>query len=258
MSALASNFRSVFRGPTLLRSALTHCKPHAPILRRALPYFTSSFTLTRFSKYNNQHFGLPSSPVLPWLHRSISSTHGSTKSTASTETQTGSPEPAQPSIEKTFAQKKDSLLAVSSIPSYPLALGVAGLIPFVSTAAAGTFYPHLFASMMEIQSAYGACILSFMGAVWWGVEMASKAPPKQGMYIASVSPALVAFTSLLVPSTGLGLLIQASGFFGLLLYDVGQWRRGVGARWYPALRIPLTAVVLLSLGWTIFLGRDYI
>ena len=65
-------------------------------------------------------------------------------------------------------------LTLGMVPRVPLALGLSGLIPFVVTGVGARFMsPDVSAWMQSTQRAYGACILSFMGAVHWGLEMAS-------------------------------------------------------------------------------------
>lgn len=46
-------------------------------------------------------------------------------------------------------------------------IGVAGLIPFVGSTVGIVMYPSATAELLHLQSAYGATILSFMGAVHW-------------------------------------------------------------------------------------------
>ncbi len=53
------------------------------------------------------------------------------------------------------------------IPLAAGTIGVAGLIPFVGSALGIIYYPSATTDLLHLQSAYGATILSFMGAVHW-------------------------------------------------------------------------------------------
>jgi len=76
----------------------------------------------------------------------------------------------------------DACIQRTRIPKAPLWLGAAGLIPFVSCSlgvvAGGIDLTPLSLPLMtpegliKLQSLYGASILSFMGAVHWGLAMA--------------------------------------------------------------------------------------
>lgn len=96
--------------------------------------------------------------------------------------------------------------------------------------------------------AYGACILSFMGGVQWGVLL-----PREDShvpffrYLVSVLPALLAFLCLLIPSRP-GLIGLIAGFLALLAYDLSTVRQGLAPRWYASLRVQLTLAVVALLG----------
>ena len=59
------------------------------------------------------------------------------------------------------------------IPKSVLLLGSAGLIPFLGTTLCAYSLPELTYLMQQIQSQYGATILSFMGGAHWGLAMAN-------------------------------------------------------------------------------------
>jgi hypothetical protein len=136
----------------------------------------------------------------------------------------------------------DSAPSETSAPKAARLLGWGGVIPFVALALASlTAAPEAAPLLLG----YGAIILSFMGAVWWGVAMArGETGPR--LYAISVLPALAAFAALLVP-VGIGLWVLVAGFAALLLFDLAQVGKGVAPLWYGALRAKLTACVLLSL-----------
>ena len=122
----------------------------------------------------------------------------------------------------------------NSIPRSALILGYAGLIPFVVISAALWFMSGIYAE--ELKNAlllYAAIILSFMGAIHWGVAMAKSDNPDARQL------------------TLIGGLAQWSilyiAFAGLCVLDSVSTKQGNMTAWYPALRVPLTVVVVLSL-----------
>jgi hypothetical protein len=148
------------------------------------------------------------------------------------------------------------------IPAAPLALGLAGLIPFVwgaltllvpalqswGTSALGPRFVGPY-----VQLFYGSVILSFMSGVLWGyATRASGRLQSAACYALSVIPALWAFfmTGGGPVSAGLNLIW---GFLGLLLLDMmfSLWR--MTPAWWVRLRVLLTAIVVLSLSIGVFL-----
>jgi len=126
------------------------------------------------------------------------------------------------------------------------ALGYAGLMPFV-VFSIGCWIPLPYIDNVPyILITYGAVILSFMGAVHWGVAMASKDQQRGSYIIASVIPALIAWLALLLPhSLALGLLL--AGFIGLYGYDRSVEKVQELPGWYIPMRTRLTVIVSLCL-----------
>ncbi|MFM7066615.1 MAG: DUF3429 domain-containing protein [Gammaproteobacteria bacterium] len=128
-------------------------------------------------------------------------------------------------------------------------LGYGGLLPFLAGAIA--VVTHQGAWAMPALLAYGACILSFLGAVHWGWVMGPAAANPGGLPVArtlalGVLPSLVGWGALLLPpQTGLGLLI--CGFAGWYLVENRVLGERVLGRGYLALRQRLTAGVLACL-----------
>ncbi|CAG8654654.1 5175_t:CDS:2, partial [Paraglomus occultum] len=70
---------------------------------------------------------------------------------------------------KTFAR------TFKEIPRPAAIFGFAGTLPYIATSAASAHYassPEMLAVIEPVQVGYGACVLSFIGAVHWGMEMA--------------------------------------------------------------------------------------
>jgi hypothetical protein len=126
------------------------------------------------------------------------------------------------------------------------ALGYAGLIPFV-VFGIGCWIPLPYVvNAPYILIAYGAIILSFMGAVHWGAAMASTDQQRGRYFIASVMPALLAWPALLLPHT-LALVILLAGFIGLYVYDRSVEKAQGFPGWYIPIRTRLTVIVSLCL-----------
>jgi len=126
------------------------------------------------------------------------------------------------------------------------ALGYAGLIPFV-VFSIGCWIPLPYVTNAPyILITYGAVILSFMGAVHWGVAMANKDQQQGKFFISSVLPALIAWTALLLAQP-LALVILLAGFIWLYTYDRSVEKAQALPGWYIPMRTRLTAVVVLCL-----------
>lgn len=137
-----------------------------------------------------------------------------------------------------------------TIPTAALVLGTAGLLPFVALALAPLWSIEPFGRPpLGILAVYAAVVLSFMGAVHWGLAMAEFGGPRATTwgYIASVIPALVGWFALSFFPLAIALRIIAATYVGLLLYDIRAARLGRAPQWYARLRPPLTVVVATSL-----------
>lgn len=133
-----------------------------------------------------------------------------------------------------------------SVPPAAKWLGYAGAIPFVAGAlaclpAAAPLRPLGLALLLD----YGAIILSFMGGVHWGAALLRN-DNDAGTLGRSVVPALIALPAPLAGGRA-GLILLAAGFGGLHFYDEWETQAGRVPQWYPLLRRPLTAIVVLSL-----------
>ena len=143
----------------------------------------------------------------------------------------------------------EDLRELKRSPVPALTLGLAGLIPFAAAptlmAQQGVFMPEI----AHAQLAYGATILSFLGGVRWGflVPPEGEITPTWLQYSWSVTPSLIAWVGLLMPTTpglvtcmgGLGV----AGYLDLIQYGYPSWFKG--------LRFVLTTVALLSLWSTL-------
>ncbi len=133
----------------------------------------------------------------------------------------------------------------AKIPILPLLLGYAGLIPFI-VSACGIWLASTGMAVVLNQAllSYAACILAFMGAIHWGYAMRSNADSWQlGL---SVLPSLFAWLALNLPLPW-AYAILTINFILLCIFDGVASRSGLLPWWYPSLRVPLTAIVVMSL-----------
>jgi len=118
----------------------------------------------------------------------------------------------------------------SPLPRPALWLGIAGLLPFLAAAVLCWTAPEEWRGIaLYALAAYGAVILSFLGAVHWGLALrapaaeAWAAAPRLGL---GVVPSLVAWAGLLMPA-GPGMLLIALGLLATAGVESVAARRGL-------------------------------
>ena len=128
-------------------------------------------------------------------------------------------------------------------------LGYGGLLPFLALMPASLLDDHHAAFWANALIAYGAIILSFVGALHWGLAMSlpELSERQRATWFAwSVVPALLAWPALLLaPPLAMPLLVL--GFLAHCVQDrrlAGQARL---ADWYLPLRLRLTSVAVVCL-----------
>lgn len=124
-------------------------------------------------------------------------------------------------------------------------LGLSGLLPFVAAALALLLAPdHWSGFARGALIAYGAVILSFLGAVHWGLALrapATEAWATPWRLVLGVVPSLIAWAAMLLfeaPS----LLLLAGGILGTAAVE--QWATGRG----------LVPAFYMRLRWVLSLG----
>lgn len=127
-------------------------------------------------------------------------------------------------------------------------LGYGGLIPFVIFSIGswidlpGVTQAH----SVQILIAYGAIILSFMGAIHWGLAMAHDNENRSQPFIISIIPALTAWLALLMTNRW-ALIVLLIAFIVLYIYDRAAEKPQRLPAWYLPMRMRLTIVVALCL-----------
>ena len=125
-------------------------------------------------------------------------------------------------------------------------LGYGGLLPFIILAAATMMGLQMpFAPAHALLIGYGAVILSFVGALHWGVQLSAQ-NAKPAAFIWSVVPALIGWVALMLPAKAAALCLIA----GLVMcwgYDMRLIRKKEWPSFMGALRTILTAIACLCL-----------
>ena len=124
-------------------------------------------------------------------------------------------------------------------------LGYSGAVPFVflglvSWLAKGALKTNVLFALL----AYGATILSFLGAIHWGLALRDAEAPPASLLAWGVIPSLLAWVALMVGSiTGLWLIVI--GLWICFAVDLRVYPR-FGLRQWLGMRLALTAVASLA------------
>jgi len=160
--------------------------------------------------------------------------------------------------------------ALDTVPRDPYMLGLAGTLPYLGTSIATVFLSwnlntelpttsnalnsillshdkaaELLHMLEPIQIGYGAVLVSFLGAIHWGLEFAEKSPAKERTrfrYAVGVLAPMVAWPTIFLPIEG-ALTAQFLAFTGLYFADSRATTRGWAPAWYGPYRWVLTAIV---------------
>ena len=125
-------------------------------------------------------------------------------------------------------------------------LGYAGLVPFVVFSAGTWMTLPVLEDAHTVLMAYAAIILSFMGAIHWGLAMSQNSGHANMQLGASVVPALVGWLALLIPML-YGYVLLALSFIVLCIADKLASDHGLVSSWYLPMRVKLTTVVVACL-----------
>ena len=135
-------------------------------------------------------------------------------------------------------------------PPAATVLVVLGIVPFVAGALGFWLLPPEWAAhALDAQVFYAVPVLSFLGAVHWGVALV-EGPDGDRLWVRlgwGVVPALIGWLAALM-TAGPALIVLMAGFGAAYLVDLRARDRGDLPAWYLGLRRRATALVLLSLG----------
>lgn len=171
--------------------------------------------------------------------------------------------------------------SLANAPKEPYWIGLAGTLPYLGTSVSTVYLAwalnatrpasstlannllispetasHLLATLEPIQLGYGAVIISFLGAVHWGLEYAEKVPDHNRTrfrYGIGVMAPIVAWPTLFMP-VEFALTSQFAAFVGLYFVDARASVRGWAPAWYSTYRFALTAVVGVAIAVSL-IGR---
>ena len=128
-------------------------------------------------------------------------------------------------------------------------LGYGGLIPFLALLPASLLDPHHGVVWSDALYGYGAIILSFVGALHWGLAMTLpdlSERQRSALFAWSVVPALLAWPAFLFsPAFAAPLLVF--GFIAHYLQDRRLARLAALPDWYLPLRLRLSSVAVICL-----------
>ncbi|MCB1942722.1 MAG: DUF3429 domain-containing protein [Candidatus Accumulibacter sp.] len=135
------------------------------------------------------------------------------------------------------------------IPRSVVWLGYGGLLPFLVLAPASLFDPHHATIWSDALFAYGALILTFVGALHWGFAMTLtdlSASQRTWCFVWSVVPTLIAWSALLFSPMPASVLL-VTGFLAHYWQDRFLIAASHLPAWYLPLRFRLTSVACLCL-----------
>ncbi|KAF7561198.1 hypothetical protein G7046_g2959 [Stylonectria norvegica] len=163
---------------------------------------------------------------------------------------------------------------LADVPRESRILGLAGTLPYLATSVStvflswnlnrdwpsyNAFYDAIFVNhdtarylldiLEPIQLGYGAVIISFLGAIHWGLEYAEKSPlPERTRfrYGMGLGASIVAWPTLFMP-VEYALTTQFAAFTALYFADTRAATKGWAPYWYGTYRFLLTAMVGLAI-----------
>ena len=153
-------------------------------------------------------------------------------------------------------QRSQPLPGAIAPPTPVVWLGYGGLLPFVLLTLGVLLDPVHGPLWRDSQLAYGALILSFVGALHWAFAMTLPeldADQRVVRFIWSVVPALLAWTALLLPPMLAATLLMA-GFAVHYLQDRRLESVSNLPNWYLPMRLRLSSVACICLAISGFLG----
>ncbi|CAG7563191.1 unnamed protein product [Fusarium equiseti] len=162
----------------------------------------------------------------------------------------------------------------TDVPRESRILGLAGTLPYLGTSLSTVFLAwdlnkaiptgnafydaimvdhetakHYLSLLEPLQLGYGAVIISFLGAIHWGLEYAEKQPLHERTrfrYGMGLAASVVAWPTVMLP-VEYALTTQFMAFVALYFADSRAATKGWAPRWYGSYRFLLTAMVGLAI-----------
>ncbi|KAG9241078.1 hypothetical protein BJ878DRAFT_522589 [Calycina marina] len=170
-------------------------------------------------------------------------------------------------LRQDFETIKDTF-ALTEVPRESLYIGAAGVLPYAATSLSTVFLAseikHIHSTgqgwifsadtahqlldwITPIQIGYGAVILSFLGAIHWGLEYAGYGGcHSYRRYLYGVVPTAVAWPTMFMP-VEYALITQFTAFTFMYFADARAAVRGWAPPWYSTYRFVLTFLVGASI-----------
>ncbi len=145
------------------------------------------------------------------------------------------------------------LVSKRRLPILAALLGLGGLVPFLACGFGAVWVqqPLSAARLLAALITYGAVILSFLGAVHWGLVLGDEVGlADRARLTFGVLPSLIGWVALLVfleDQAEIALAILVAGFLGVIAIEQRADRAGLISRGYLVLRWILSMVVVLVL-----------
>ncbi|OJJ02741.1 hypothetical protein ASPVEDRAFT_169641 [Aspergillus versicolor CBS 583.65] len=248
---------------------------------------SSNYSVARSSLVNNvfkaQLTSSARSPARPSVSSSLALATRKPVSTSLVRYASTSPNKSDEDVDVMAGIKGDAKVikqtfSLGDVPKDALYLGIAGVVPYLATSLETVYLAYeinhanatgdglifsgqsaeLALHMLEtVQVGYGAVILSFLGAVHWGLEWAGYGG-RTGYrrYAAGVIAPAVAWPTLLLPIEH-ALITQFLAFTFLYYNDARASVKGLAPHWYSMYRFVLTFIVGASIVATL-VGREQI
>lgn len=140
-------------------------------------------------------------------------------------------------------------MTANQMPVVPGLLGYGGLIPFIGLGILSNVEPQHAMMYRGALLLYGAVILSFVGAVHWGIALVDPRlsdRARNAAYLFSVIPALIGWiTYIFAPVSAV--LVLVLGFILQYWFDLKSAQTIQWPGWYLPLRLRLTVVASVFL-----------
>lgn len=138
-----------------------------------------------------------------------------------------------------------------TVPSGTLIVGFVGLFVFFAFSLAMAFGSPTLAINAYLQLIhFGALVLSFVGAIHWGLAIGANArgiAVPSWWYLAGTLPMVLGWLTLALVSPTTKILLLSLGFFTTFMLDVSATTRGYAPLWYKKFRKIMTIAVLIAM-----------